>query len=100
MGMVGGMVPTPSALVVLLGAIALHRAWFGVLLVLCYGIGMAVTLTAAGVLLSKGRDRLSRRERGVWGARVARALPVGTAALITVVGVTLAVGGGTAIMAG
>ncbi len=100
MGMVGGMVPTPSALVVLLGAIALHRAWFGVLLVLCYGIGMAATLTAAGVLLSKGRDRLSRRSPGVWGTRLGRALPVGTAALITLVGIFLAIGGGTAILAG
>ena len=44
MGMAGGLVPTPSALVVLLGATALGRAWFGVLLVAIYGIGMALTL--------------------------------------------------------
>ena len=41
MGVAGGLVPTPSALVVLLGAIALHRTWFGVVLVGLYGLGMA-----------------------------------------------------------
>ena len=51
MGVAGGLVPSPSALVVLLGAIALGRTWFGITLVLCYGIGMAATLTAAGILL-------------------------------------------------
>ena len=51
MGVAGGMVPTPSALVVLLGATALGRTWFGVVLVAIYGIGMATTLMAAGVAL-------------------------------------------------
>ena len=45
MGFAGGMVPAPSALVVLLGAIALGRTWFGVVLVVAYGLGMAATLT-------------------------------------------------------
>ena len=47
-GFAGGLVPNPSALVVLLGAIALGRTWFGLLLVVAYGVGMAVTLTSAG----------------------------------------------------
>ena len=51
MGVAGGLVPSPSALVVLLGAIALGRTVFGVALVLGYGIGMAATLTAAGLIL-------------------------------------------------
>lgn len=58
-GLAGGLVPSPSALVVLLGAVSLSRTSFGVLLVLGYGLGMAVTLTAAGLLLSSGGSRLT-----------------------------------------
>jgi nickel/cobalt exporter len=59
MGVAGGLVPSPSALIVLLGAIALGRTWYGIVLVIAYGIGMATTLTAAGlslVVLSRKLD--------------------------------------------
>lgn len=58
-GLAGGLVPSPSALIILLGAIALSHTYFGVLLVLGYGLGMAVTLTAAGLLLAEGGNRLT-----------------------------------------
>src|SRR6185437_14896401 len=61
LGLAGGMVPTPSALVVLLGAIALGRLWLGLVLVVLYGVGMAATLTGAGLLLVRARGRLERR---------------------------------------
>ncbi|MFJ1927739.1 MULTISPECIES: nickel transporter [unclassified Streptomyces] len=61
MGIAGGLVPSPSALVVLLGAVALGRTAFGVLLVLGYGLGMAVTLTLAGLLLVRMRDGFEAR---------------------------------------
>ena len=51
MGLAGGLVPSPSALVVLLAAIALGRVPFGIALVVAYGVGLALTLVAAGVLL-------------------------------------------------
>ena len=95
MGVAGGLVPSPSALVVLLGAIALGRTWFGVLLVLGYGAGMAATLTAAGLLLIKVRDRfdhlaladrLRRRSR-----RLLALTPAITATMVLVVGLGLAV---------
>ncbi|MFF7335878.1 nickel transporter [Streptomyces sp. NPDC008163] len=57
-GLAAGLVPSPSALVVLLGAIALSRTYFGVLLVIGYGAGMALTLTAAGLLLSGSGTRM------------------------------------------
>jgi nickel/cobalt exporter len=60
LGVAGGLVPSPTALLVLLGAIGLGRTWFGVGLVLSYGFGMAGTLTAAGLLLVGLRDRLDR----------------------------------------
>ncbi|WAL70221.1 high frequency lysogenization protein HflD [Kitasatospora sp. YST-16] len=51
LGVAGGLVPSPSALLVLLGAVALGRTVFGVALVIAYGVGMAATLTGAGLLL-------------------------------------------------
>ena len=49
MGLVGGLVPSPSALLLLLAAVALGRAWFGFALVVAFGIGMAVSLAAVGL---------------------------------------------------
>ncbi|HEY7717521.1 MAG TPA: sulfite exporter TauE/SafE family protein [Pedococcus sp.] len=60
MGLVGGLVPSPSALLLLLAATALGRAWFGFGLVLAFGIGMAVSLAAVGLL---ARDLVTRVER-------------------------------------
>ncbi|NUT35554.1 MAG: High-affinity nickel-transporter [Hamadaea sp.] len=57
LGIAGGLVPSPTALVVLLGAAALGRLWFGIVLIVVYGLGMAGTLTAAGLLLIRVRDR-------------------------------------------
>jgi ABC-type nickel/cobalt efflux system permease component RcnA len=94
-GLAGGLVPSPSALVVLLGAIGLGRAGFGVLLVLAYGLGMAGTLTAAGLLLLALQRKVSR---GRFAARLAPlaarfrgAASAGTAALVVLVGLGLAV---------
>jgi nickel/cobalt transporter (NicO) family protein len=90
LGVAGGPVPSPSALVVLLGAIALGRTWFGVLLVLGYGLGMAATLTAAGVLLIRLRHRLERLDIQRRAARLNALLPLGTATLVLVVGLGMA----------
>jgi len=91
MGVAGGLVPSPSALVVLLGAIALGRTWFGVALVLSYGVGMAATLTAAGILLVRLSNRWAGRVAHRFGAaRLAGAAPVMTAGLVVVVGLGLA----------
>ena len=98
LGLAGGMVPSPSAIVVLLGAIALGRAWFGVALVVAYGVGMAVTLTGAGLALVKARGVIQRRldRPGAEGGRLASLagrLPVLTAVCIIAGGLFLAVRG-------
>jgi ABC-type nickel/cobalt efflux system permease component RcnA len=96
LGLAGGLVPSPSAVVVLLGGIALGHAWFGILLVLAYGIGMAATLTGVGLLLAHVRGRVDRRLAGPAGSLLARAgrlLPVATASVIVVVGLVLAAQG-------
>src|SRR5581483_7284642 len=61
MGFAGGLMPSPSAVVVLLGAAALGHAWFGVLLVLAYGLGLAVTLTGIGVFVTGSGRWLAAR---------------------------------------
>ena len=97
MGIAGGLVPSPSALVVLLSAIALGRTAFGVLLVIGYGLGMAATLTAAGLVLVTVRDRYQHRlgaARGRLGTLARRwgvVTPYATAALVSVVGLGLTV---------
>ena len=60
MGLAGGLVPSPSALVVLLGAIALGRIPFGLALVVFYGVGLAVTLIAAGLLMVRFESTVRR----------------------------------------
>ena len=98
MGFAGGLVPSPSALVVLLGAMALGRAWFGVVLVVAYGLGMAATLTGAGVLLLRARGALDRGRGRFQGlTRVASALPLATSSVIVALGVALAARGAVAI---
>ncbi len=97
MGIAGGLVPSPSALIILLSAIALGRTWFGILLVIGYGVGMAGTLTLAGVLLVKMRDRYQQRIRQSSGRirNTARRWgvigPYFTASLVLVVGLGLAI---------
>jgi ABC-type nickel/cobalt efflux system permease component RcnA len=91
MGIAGGLVPSPSALIVLLGAVALGRTAFGVALVLGYGLGMAATLTAAGLLLVRLQSRTRRTMLGNAGTiRLLAYTPIATALLVVTVGAGLA----------
>jgi nickel/cobalt exporter len=96
LGLAGGLVPSPSAVVVLLGGIALGQAWFGVALVLAYGVGMAAALTGIGLLLARLRTRLDRRHRlpaGSLLSRLGRLLPAVTASMIVLAGLAVAAQG-------
>lgn len=79
MGVAGGMVPSPSALLVLLGAIALDRVAFGLALIVAYGIGLALTLIAAGLLMARMEHAVRRfagRSQGGAIAVAVSALPL------------------------
>ncbi|MEY7975472.1 nickel transporter, partial [Streptomyces pilosus] len=96
LGFAGGLVPSPSAVVVLVGAAALGQAWFGLLLVVAYGAGLALTLTAAGyavVRAGSGMTRLlDRRPRWTaapWAALVRRSAPLGSAFVVVALGAGL-----------
>jgi nickel/cobalt transporter (NicO) family protein len=60
MGASAGLIPCPSALVVLLGAVAQHQVALGLLLILAFSVGLAGTLTALGLLVVNAR-RVTRR---------------------------------------
>ena len=89
LGISGGLLPCPSALVVLLSAIALHRVAFGMLLIVAFSIGLAGVLTAIGLLLVYARRLF---ERFPTDGRLLRALPVASAAFVTLAGVVIAAG--------
>ncbi|MFJ4921665.1 nickel/cobalt transporter [Streptomyces sp. NPDC088725] len=92
LGIAGGLVPSPSALIVLLGAVALGRTFFGAALVLAYGVGMASALTAVGLLLVRLGGRLGRLANRPAFALVRRVTPYTallTALLVLVVGLGL-----------
>ncbi|MER5788171.1 nickel transporter [Streptomyces sp. NPDC001980] len=100
LGFAGGLVPSPSAVVVLVGAAALGQAWFGLLLVVAYGVGLALTLTAAGfavVKLGTGMTRvLDKRPRWTthpMAALVHRTIPLVSALVVVALGAGLVLKG-------
>jgi len=86
MGTAAGLIPCPSALVVLLGAIAQHQVGLGLVLILAFSLGLATTLTGLGLAVVYARRVLTRvRVPG----RVVAALPATSAVLIVGVGLVL-----------
>jgi ABC-type nickel/cobalt efflux system permease component RcnA len=86
MGASAGLIPCPSALVVLLGAISQHQVGLGLVLILAFSLGLAATMTAIGIAVVYAR-RLTTRV-GV-SSRLVTALPAISALAIVVVGCVL-----------
>jgi ABC-type nickel/cobalt efflux system permease component RcnA len=85
-GISGGLLPCPSALVVLLAAISLHRVAFGMLLVVAFSIGLAVAITAVGLVAVLAKSAFARFDgRG----RLLSVLPVVSAIVIVLAGVAM-----------
>ena len=83
LGISGGIVPCPGALVILLLAVALHRIAFGLLLLVAFSVGLAAILIAIGVLIVKARPFVERFSGdGRWIQR----LPIASAVVIIAVG--------------
>lgn len=94
LGITGGIVPCPAALVVLLSAVALRRVGFGLFLIAAFSVGLAAVLIAIGLLMVYAR-RLMARFQGE-GRVVTRWLPLTSSAVMTVLGLAIA---GQALMA-
>ncbi len=91
LGVSGGLLPCPSALVVLLSAIALHRVGYGLLLVLAFSAGLAGALTCVGLLFIHARRFVERPAFSGAGLLV-RAMPVLSALVITCAGAAICYG--------
>jgi nickel/cobalt exporter len=89
LGVSGGLVPCPSAMVLLLAAVALNKTAYGLLLVVAFSVGLATTLTLVGLAFLYARNRLRSPAAS---SRWPRLLPVASAAAITLIGAVLSLG--------
>ncbi len=87
-GVSGGLLPCPSALVVLLAAISLHRIAFGLVLILAFSAGLALTITGIGLVAVLARNTF--RRIGFDGPLV-RLLPAASALVILAAGLAMTV---------
>ncbi len=88
LGISGGLLPCPSALVLLLTAMSLQRTGFGLLLLTAFSLGLASVLTGVGLLFLKS-SQLLQDAPGV--AAVSRYIPAVSAMVIFILGVGIAV---------
>jgi ABC-type nickel/cobalt efflux system permease component RcnA len=88
LGVTGGIVPCPAALVVLLSAIALRRTGFGLLLIVAFGVGLASVLVGIGLLMVYARRFMARVQGD--SPLIRRWLPLASAAAIAVLGAGIA----------
>jgi high-affinity nickel-transport protein len=89
LGITGGIVPCPAALIVLLSAFALHRIGLGFFLIVAFSLGLAAVLIAFGMLMIYARRFMVRLR--VDGPLIRRWLPAASSAFITVLGLTLVI---------
>ncbi|MBD0348138.1 MAG: sulfite exporter TauE/SafE family protein [Thermoleophilia bacterium] len=85
-GISGGLLPCPSALVVLLAAISLHKVALGLLLIVAFSVGLATTVTGIGLVALLARRAFQRVD---FDGRVARLLPALSALVIVLAGVAM-----------
>jgi nickel/cobalt exporter len=91
LGISGGLLPCPSALVVMLSAIALGRVVFGLVLILAFSIGLAGVLIATGlVLLYAGKLAAGFIRGGRASGWFVRLVPVGSALVVALLGLVIA----------
>jgi ABC-type nickel/cobalt efflux system permease component RcnA len=88
LGVSGGIIPCPAALVVLLGALSMRRVGFGLILIVAFSIGLAAVLVIIGILMVYARRLMARfREEG---PLIHRWLPLTSSAVMTVLGLGIA----------
>jgi ABC-type nickel/cobalt efflux system permease component RcnA len=89
LGITGGIVPCPAALVVLLSAFAVHRIGFGLFLITAFSLGLAAVLVAVGLTVVYAKRFVApsmRRE-----SSALRYLPLVSSAFMVILGVGIAV---------
>ena len=87
-GISGGLIPCPTALVVLLAAISLHKVAFGLVLIVAFSIGLASVISAIGLLAIGARQTFKRVS---FEGPVVRALPAVSALLVFGIGIAMTI---------
>jgi nickel/cobalt transporter (NicO) family protein len=87
-GISGGLLPCPSALVVLLAAISLHRVAFGMILIVAFSAGLALSITGIGLVAVLAKHAFRRAS---FDGRLFRLLPAASALVILAAGLTMTV---------
>jgi ABC-type nickel/cobalt efflux system permease component RcnA len=85
-GVSGGLLPCPSALVVLLAAISLHRVAFGLLLIVAFSLGLALAITGIGVVAVVAKRTFARVN---FESSAVRLLPAASALVILLAGAAM-----------
>ena len=89
LGLAGGLIPSTSALLILLGSIAAGRPAFGLVLVVAFGLGMAAVMTGVGLVMVVARGRLDRMPSRSTLGRLATAAPLLASVAVLGLGVVL-----------
>jgi len=98
LGIFGGLLPCPTAIVVMLSAISLHRVGFGLVLIVAFSVGLATVLTSIGFALVFARTlpermpllrRLGQRANGRVAGFAITAIPVASALAVVLAGVVV-----------
>ena len=89
LGLAGGMVPSVSALILLLGSISLGRPAYGIVLTIAFGVGMAAVLVGVGLSLVYARGLIERFSSRSTGQRLGRLLPAATALVVLAAGIVI-----------
>jgi len=90
-GLTGGLIPCPAAITVLLLCLQLKEIVLGAALVLCFSIGLALTLVGVGVAASLSMRHAS--QRWSWLGTFARRAPYASSALVLAVGLYVGIQG-------
>ena len=91
LGLAGGLIPSTSALLILLGSIAAGRPAFGFVLVVAFGLGMAAVMSGVGLVMVAARRRLDRLPSGDGLGRIRETVPLIAAVLVFAFGLVLTV---------
>ena len=90
-GLTGGLIPCPGAITVLLLCLQLQRLALGAVLVLCFSIGLAITMVTSGVIAAISVKQVEKRWSGF--GEIVRRAPYVSGGLILLVGLYVAVHG-------
>jgi nickel/cobalt transporter (NicO) family protein len=87
-GISGGIIPCPTALVVLLAAISLHRVGYGLVLILAFSVGLAATMTGIGLIAVTAKRTFERVD---FNGGLVRLLPALSALVVLGLGLAMTV---------